>query len=247
METIFIMAEKNNKQQKSYDTQDILVYHQNLLSEMRSHYGLPEVYHLTNSVGRKDTQVISMVTSFEKWEQFKNKYTQITSVQQYIQLVMEITWEYLQPKLEEYYGAKIKSWYLLGPHIGKDAVYAYTVKSFDTPLFKTIDAQQGVTEDKLAGMISGYIRDFSGKGPERVTVAILDKRYMVVSISGLIPRYIKDYVWSNNDACLYIRKMLASLLNGAVDYVFQSEYQLVPEKFTEVDFNHNRIVALAIC
>ena len=243
---ILIAAGRNVKQQRSYDPQNLLTYHQNLISEMRSHYGLPEVYRLTHSACRKDTQVVSMVTSLEKWEQFRNKYTQITSVQQYTQLIMEMTWEYLQPKLEDFYGAKIKCWYLFGPQIGRNVVRAYSVKLFDTPLFKTIDAHQGNTEDKFASMVSGYIRDLSGKGPERVTVAILDNRYMVICVSGLIPRYIKDYVNSNNDVYLYIQKMMASLLEGAVDYVFQSEYQLVPEKITEVDFKHNDIITLAI-
>lgn len=245
-EKIFIAVEKNEKQQKLYDPQKLLIYHQNLISEMRSHYGLPEIYRLTHCTCRKDTQVASMVTSLEKWEEFKNRFTKITSVQQYTQLVMEMTWEYLQPKLEEYYGAKIKFWYLLGPYIGKNAVYAYSVKVFDTPLFRAVDTHQGNTEDKLASMVSGYIRDLSGKGPERVTVAIVDNCYMVVSVSGLIPRYMKDYVCSNNAACLYIQNMMASLLNGAVDYAFQSEYQFVPEKFTEVDFKHNHIITLAI-
>ena len=213
---------------------------------MRGHYGLPNIYRLIHCTCRKDTQVVSLVTSLEKWEEFKNRFTKITSVQQYTQLIMELTWEYLQPKLEEHYGAKIKLWYFLGPYIGNNTVYAYSVKLFDTPLFRSVDAHQGNTEDKFASMVSGYIRNLSGKGPERVTVSILDNCYMAVCVSGLLPQYIKNYACSNNDAYFYIQNMMESLLNSAVDYAFQSEYQFVPEKFTEVDFKHNHIITLAI-
>lgn len=235
-----------NRQSNLYEPGMMLSYHQDLTEKMREYYDLPDLYHLVMCSCRKDAQLFSMATSLEKWEQFKNAFARIASVQQYTQLMMEMSWKYLQPQIEDYYGAKIKFWHLLGPYVDGEEIYTYSVKFFETPLFRSIGTSNGNEEDKLASMISGYIRDMNSRGPERVTVAIIDPRHITVSVSGLVPRYIKEYVTENGEASRPVENMMASLINGAVDYAFQSEYQFAPEKLTEVDFKNDHIVTLAI-
>lgn len=238
-----MLKEKSN--QNSYNLQELLDYHRNLINKLRICTGLPEVYRFISCACRKDMQVFSMVSPIDRWDEYKNKFNQLFLEQQHDQIIMEMTWEHLKPRLEEYYEEKINFCYLLGPCVGKKNVYAYSIKAFNTQLFRTIDTYQGNNEDKFTSMISGYIRKLSGRGPERITVAILDNLYISVCVFGLIPQYIIDFAYNNKNAYLDIKDMLKSLINKAVNFVFQSEYGFIPYIITEVDFKYNRIISLA--
>ena len=41
------------------------------------------------------------------YEEYKNKFNQLFLEQQHDQIIMEMTWEHLKPRLEEYYEEKI--------------------------------------------------------------------------------------------------------------------------------------------
>jgi uncharacterized protein YbcI len=241
-----VMMEKRKRLQGLYVPQQLIAYHQGLMQKMQADFGFPGITRLTQCSFRKDIQVFTMEVLKKDWNILETQFLQNTSMQQYLHFVMEITWNHLKPQLEEFYESEIKLWYLLGPASATDLVYTYSVKLFMDPLFKTGDTSQGAIEDKCTSMISGYIRELSGRGPERVTVVILDDQYMVVCIYGLISRYMADYALRVKDNYFHVQEILSCLVKEVLDYVFCAEYQLVPQKFIQVDVKKNLIVSLAV-
>ncbi len=233
-----------------YEPQQFVNTHGQLMEAMQKQYKLPGVFKLTQCICRKDIQLFLMTTSREKWERVKIEYLQTISVEKYVQFIMEITCSHMREKLEEYYKAKIDFWYMFCPNACpstiNDEVCAYSVKIFDRPIFKAVGIHNGNLEDKLTRMASSHIRYLSGRGPERITTAILGNQYMVICVFGIIPLYINNYVSNSCDEGLSVRELLASLLSEVIDHVFHSEYNYIPDKRIKVDFEKNLLIAVVI-
>ena len=237
-----------------YEPQQLVNTHGQLMETMQKRYKLPGVFKLTQCICRKDIQLFLLTTSREKWERVKIEYLQTISVEKYVQFIMEITCSHMREKMEEYYMAKIDFWYMFCPNhcpnhcpnTINDEVCAYSVKIFDRPIFKAVGGHSGNLEDKLTRMASSHIRYLTGRGPERITTAILGNQYMVISVFGIIPLYVKNYVSNSCDEGLFVRELLASLLSEVIDHVFHSEYNYIPEKRIQVDFEKNLLIAVVI-
>lgn len=238
---IFILT-RNKK--KTYDSKTLLAYHQGLIDEIRKNSLISEVYQLISCSCRKDAQLFFMTVPLEAFEKINKRFSKVISMKQYTQLITELLWEFLKPKLEEYYGSTINKWYFIGPCIEKNNIYAYSVKFFETSLFKNIGVHNGNMEDKLASIISGYIRDMNGRGPERVTVYIMDNEYLIVSTYGLVPKYVKDYVFKHSDSAYHVENMICTLINEAVEYACHLEKQFISQKFTEIYLQNNHALVL---
>ncbi|WP_196594128.1 hypothetical protein [Pectinatus sottacetonis] len=241
-----MVQENNTKRQNGDNNSRVISYPMYLVDEMRKYYNLPEMYFLSQFIGRKEIQIGVMETSLEKWEEFKHRFTRIYSINQYTDLMIEMLLEYLKPKLEKYYGEKISFWYFFGPYVESTKIYFYSVKIFNDAIFKNIDTYRGPEEEKFASCISGYIRNLCGKGPRMIKVSLVDSYYMVICAYGVIPDYMREYVYNQEEDYIHIKHMMKYLLNRSVDYAFQAEYDYIPQKFTEVDFQNNHILTLAV-
>lgn len=237
--------DRNEKKNKGrYDSQTLISYHKKLVDEMLAKYGLPEAYHHQQIDVRKEFQVVSLETLCEKWEgDTAKRYLQLQSLREYKTLIEGILKVNLLPHLEKYYGAKI-----VGCHYFKayDDNKVYIVKVFNGPLFKHVGADQGQREERIATLISGYICTVNDRGPEKISVGIIDNRFLVVAVSGLVCRFVNDYAYAHSKDCPFIPEILSGLIEGAVNYACQSEFRILPEKFTEMDFVHNNVTVLAL-
>jgi len=238
------MIINNDNLKDIYDYQQFLITHGNLMETMQTFYKLPSVFKLTQCICRKDIQLFSMVTSRETWERVKIEYLQSLSVEKYMQLIMEMTCAHMREKVEEYYNAKIDYWCIFRPHIEGDEVCIYSVKIFERPLFRDYGVHNGNSEDRLTRIASSHIRHLTGRGPERITTTILGQ-YMVICVFGIIPLYIKKYIFKNSDD-LSVRELLVNLLTDVIDHVFESEYNYIPKKLIKVDFENNLLSAVVI-
>lgn len=211
---------------------------------MQEHYKLPKVFKLSHCFCRKDLQLFVMVTDQDSWEKFRHKYLQAGSVEQYVQWILSMTCEHMRKNVEALYNAQINEWCIFPPQPVGDLVYAYTVKIFDKPIFKGFGAQYGNLEDRLTRIASNHIRHLTGRGPQRITVNILENKYLVLCVFGTIPLFILDYIMTHPANCLYIKDLVANLLDTVIDHIFMTDFNYTPARQLHVDFEKNLTIAI---
>ncbi len=238
------MSIHDGKDPLKNEMEEYMEYHKQLLAELGKFLELPQDFSIVQCLCRKDIQVLSMSMSVSEWEGFTHKHKIGFSVEQYMPLLMEVIWNFMCKKLEDYYQAKLNQAYLLCPHIVKNTVYLYSVKIFAMPIFKHIGGEYGKGEDRFARILSRHIRDLSGRGPERITVNILGEKCLAICIFGMIPLYVNKYLLANKNSVYIIEDLFTGLIHAAVDHLFIMEYDYIPERLVKINFEQNHIVVL---
>lgn len=98
----------------------------------------------------------------------------------------------------------------------------------------------------MAGVVSAYIRQVYGRGPGKVTVSILDNRFVVFQIKDLISIFLSEYALEEHNCFVIIIEIIKKLIDKTVDYACLEIFEFIPEKFIEIDLLKNEIFALAI-
>lgn len=207
----------------------------------RERFLLPGHYGIYQIVIRKEFLVLFLVSQFD-WKQASLSRDTLLQDKELITYVVN---ECMIPQLETYFQTKLQRHCFFEPYIKDGKIWTASAILFEDQIFKDIDKCCGSDERKLASIISGYICKVYEKGPKRIRLAILDNRYIIVSVSGLISSYMKDCAYKDEMSCVIIKEMMTSLVNDAVNIACQADYQVAPEKFTEVDFEHNHIITIS--
>lgn len=231
---------------EAFDPQQYVEAHAKLMESMQDYYKLPKVFKLDRCFCRKDLQLFLMVTDRDHWENFASKFFQTGSLEQYVQLILSMTWDHMRKNVEALYNAQIDYWCIFQPHSIGDLVYAYTVKIFDKPLFKGLGSQYGNTEDRFTRIASNQIRHLTGRGPKRITITILENKYMILSVFGIIPPFIHNYVVSHSENYSPVKELFASLLDNVIDHIFMTDFCSTPARLTHVDFEQNLVIAIVL-
>jgi len=107
---------------------------------------------------------------------FLGEIRSASRMQQHKQLALDVMKELFLPKLELYCACPITHCYLFNPQYKKGYIYSFFIEIFQSAIFKLIDSQQAYTEERLSNTLSRHIKSLNGRGPEKITTAVLDNR-----------------------------------------------------------------------
>lgn len=228
-----------------FNEPEAVKFHLKIQSEANKKFLLPDFLKLKFLAVRKNTQISLLFDKLKPWEQaaFEN-----VEQQHPYQIHKRFLHDMLQtcyvPPLEEYYDTKIIDFYLLDLHRHNDFVYSLGVKIFDAPLFKYVNAYQAPAEEKLANLLSKCIRDLNGRGPERVAAYIYEDRFILFVVAGLVSSFLRECAEDDETLEASVHKIMELLISRSLDVVCSKEYDIIPEKFIDIDLPQNQIVSV---
>lgn len=221
-------------------------FHKLWLQEVEKLSGFHNVAELKILASIKDVQVALFTIPSYHWKKLFCEQLSHLSIMVYKQAFSNIITHDFLPKLEVYYNTKIDHYHVFTPSGFEDTVYFYTVKYFNTPVPGFGKSRLRSTEENALNKISHLVRDYYGRGPERISVAIPDNRFMLVSIKGLFTSFVQEYCKKNRDSYHLMQDMLNDIVTEIIHDFCQTEYAIVPETFIETDIENNRIISLVV-
>jgi hypothetical protein len=228
-------------------TDDHTEVHVAFTEKMRQYFNMPEFIKLRQVAGRKQVQVVLLGNYLSAWEELAyNKFGKPHSFLEYRQLIAQTMKNWYLPQLEDYYGTAITHFYMLEPHVQGNSIYGFTIKLFDSPIFKMVDPQHALLEETLSNALSSRLRYQYGRGPGKVTAALIASRYLVFVAGEMLSPFLRSYIEDNPEASSVMEKMLEALMRDAVDFACEKHYGKTYETFVEIDLAGNQMIALAI-
>lgn len=228
-------------------TDDHIAVHAAFAERMRQYFSMPEFIKLRQVAGRKQVQIVLLGNYLSAWEELAyNKFGKPHSFLEHRQLIAQTMKNWYLPQLEEYYGAAITHFYMLEPHVQGNSIYGFTIKLFDSPIFKMVDPQHAPLEETLSNALSSRLRYQYGRGPGKVTAALIANRYMVFVAGEILAPFIRSFIEGTPEAAGMMETMLDALMRDAVDFACEKHYGKTFETFVEIDLAGNQMIALAI-
>ena len=230
-----------------FPPENLTAIHVSFSEKMRRSFNLPEFIKMRLVASRKQVQIVLFGNNLSAWEELAyKKFGKPYSFLEHRQLIAQTIKEWYLPQLEEFYRTPITHFYMLEPHVQGNFIYGFTIKLFDVPIFKSVDAQYAPLEEKLASALSSRLRQQYGRGPGRVTAALVGDRFLVFVASEMLAPFIRSFIEENPEAADVSVKMLEALMRDAVDFVCREHYDRTYETFVEVDLSGNQLIALAL-
>ena len=229
------------------DTQQALLFYNQLLDGMLKRYGLPNDCSIPCLHSRKQAQLVCIVGELRPWEQLAlQQYRCPPVTQQHRQILLDIQKASFLSAVENYYHNRIAHYYIFAPHYHSNLYYTYSIKLFEKPLFKNVDPHHAPVEEALSNRASHLIRQLNGKGPETVSAALLGDGHLLFVIKGLFSEFSLLLASNNSDKIPIIKEPLSLLVSHVVGQVCREQYDFAPAILIEADLTHNQIVALAL-
>ena len=226
---------------------DHTAVHAAFAEKMRQCFSMPEFIKLRQVAGRKQVQIALLGNYLSAWEELAyNKFGKPHSFLEHRQLIAQTMKDWYLPQLEEYYGVAITHFYMLEPHVQGNSIYGFTIKLFDSPIFKMVDPQHAPLEETLANALSSRLRQQYGRGPGKVTAALIAHRYLVFVAGEVLAPFVRCFIEEKPEAAGMMETMLEALMRDAVDYACDKHYGKTFETFVEIDLTGNQMIALAI-
>jgi len=236
------------KYEMSWNKSSLLAVHTSLVNKTRRRFDMPEFVKLISISMRKHVQIVFFAAEVSEWEKISlQKYGNPHAYQEHRKLFIDTAQHHYLPNLEAYYRCTVDHFYLFNSHFKYSFMYSFSVKFFSSPLFRQIDPYQTPVEEKLASSFSLRLRLQNGRGPAKVTVSVLDNRFIVFESIGVLSIFFQDYINKNPESTQMAIDMITDLITDAVNFAFQECYQEpFSESFLEVDLINNRVVGLFV-
>ncbi len=233
----------------AWDVDSLLAIHTALVDKTRDRFDMPEFVKISRIFLRKHVQVVFFFKIIGEWEKISlQKYGRTSTYEENRKLFADTAKLVYLPSLESYYKCKIDYFYLLKPHYKNNVMYSFSVKFFEVPLFKSVDSFQSAWEEKLANSFSARYRQQNGRGPSKVTAAILGERFLVIEVVGLLGAFPQRYLAMHIEAMPVLVDLITSQIRDAIEFAWEECYSNDKEceTFQEVDLPNNRCVVLII-
>lgn len=115
------------------------LYHRQLTDAMAAKYQLADPNEVVTVANRKDVQLVVLQYELRAWEKLAiQRYGTEAAINGQMTLLQDMIRDYILPRLEQYYGAKIHYWRLFHRRIVGETVHAFTVKIFERSIFKGV-------------------------------------------------------------------------------------------------------------
>ena len=225
---------------------DVYHIHSSVATGMLNKFDMPEFVKLRWIAMRKQVQIAFFCNSLSVWEETTYKKCGKHALSDFRHLITETMKTAYLPEVEKYYNCPVLDFYFFEPCYKQRMVYGFTAKIFAAPLFKSVDSWHAPLEEKLASALATYIRQQYGRGPGQTSVALLDNRVLVFSVTGLLAPFTKNFVESDTVARNVTTKMLEKLFAEAIEFVCRDQYRQTYESFFEIDVSGNQMIALVL-
>ena len=96
----------------------------------------------------------------------------------------------------------------------------------------------------MANLLSRCIRELNGRGPERVVAYIYEDRFILFVVAGLVSSFLRECAEDDENVEASIHKIMELLISRSLDFVCSKEYDVIPEKFIDVNLSQNQIVSV---
>lgn len=226
--------------------QKIFLHTQNSIQAMCHHYGLHQECEVFWIANRKQVQLVHWRVGMSEWEKrIIKRYNRIDIHPQHAELVNELIVEFLLPRHEAFYKTKVDWYKILQIKYERDIVSALSIKVFDKPIFKGMQAEYVHQEERMATQISQMIKEKNRRGPDRVIVSMVNEACLTVIVLGLISEFTQEYIQNQPSAYLVIKDMLLLLVRQAVCDACQNVLELVVnDELFDIDIARNQIVVV---
>ena len=211
-------------------------------------WDVSRIYYIAN---RKNIQVALLSLSKEVlyWSKQMADHSKRSAnvVREYQKMVTATLEKSYLAKIEGYYQSRVQMYSRFFPETYHESrYYFFTVKIFADPIFKKIDAFQAETERKITNGLSGYLAKALRYGPENVTVAILDSRYVVFFMQGVLSPFQIAYASRSEVNRGAVVNLMEALIDEMSETVLKDAGMDLIEKYTEVDCEKNSIIILVV-
>lgn len=105
-----------------------------------------------------------------------------------------------------------------------DITCSFFVNVFEKPIFKKFNAQHSSLEQEIVAQISAFFRKQNKYGPEQICVSIIDNKFIMIFVSGLLSPFLKMVVKDHAEDAAALERIFTMQIGILLENIFENYF-----------------------